>query len=140
MPFKSAWFVEGRVAYTRIEGALTVGDLPALDQAQQQFLDQSTGILTHTLWDFRGANEVPSPLILKRDLTFPNHKKFGWAIIIGIDNPITRLTLTIAPQLFRVRFRHWETVAQALDFLQMVDSTLPDLYEIQRNHHIVSTD
>ncbi|MBC8170796.1 MAG: hypothetical protein H7X77_03970 [Anaerolineae bacterium] len=130
MPVAVNWLVAGRIVINRITGILTEDELSSLDEQMNHFLDQSGSVLMHSVWDFSAAQEIPPAWTIKRAVTFPNHERFGWAIFAGVTSPVMKLTLVIAPQLFQVRFRNCGTLEASLEFLQQVDSTLPDLKAI----------
>lgn len=130
MPVTLNWLVEGRVVLNHITGILSEAELTEIDQQMHKFLQQADSALLHSLWDFSHAQEIPSAWTIKRSITFPNHEKFGWALFSGVSSPVMKLTLVIAPQLFQVRFRNCGTLDASLEFLQQVDSTLPNLKDI----------
>lgn len=53
-----------------------------------------------------------------------SHPKYGWLVVVGIDNKITAFLTTMLAKMFRFRYQSVNTVDQAMDFLRSVDSTL----------------
>lgn len=58
------------------------------------------------------------------------HPRVGWVIVIGIQNRMFMFFISTALQIFRARLRFMPSMNAALEFLQDIDSTLPNLQSI----------
>lgn len=126
MPFRIDWLVEQHLVYINVHGETTVEDLRAYDDYALQILDKSPYPLVHTIYDYSHAQIVP-PLQETVKMKAGKHPKVGWVIFVNMQDIMTRFILSTASQVFRLRFRSFKTLEEALDFIQSVDSTLPSL-------------
>jgi hypothetical protein len=127
MSYDVSWLLENRVILTRFGQELADAELPAFNQVVVGYVERGAEPFVHHLVDCRQVEKLASIGAQRRDLKFPTLPKYGWTVFVGIRNPLVRMSLSIAPQLFKIRFRHVNTPEEGLAFLQYVDSTLPDL-------------
>jgi hypothetical protein len=126
MPFRIDWLVEQHLVYINVHGVTTVDDLQAYDEYALRVLDNSPHPLVHTIYDYTHAQIVP-PLQATVKMKAGKHPNVGWVIFVNMQDIMTRFILSTASQVFRLRFRSFKTLEEALDFIQAVDSTLPNL-------------
>ena len=131
MPFEVSWYLEKRVLYVRVSGIIRDDEMKPFDDVMISYIEQGEGQLVHALSDFRDAEKMPSIRTMVRKLSFPGHPRFGWTAFFGFRNPILIMTLSVVPQVFGARFRHLNTLDQALHFLPQVDNNLPDLHQFK---------
>jgi hypothetical protein len=58
------------------------------------------------------------------------HPRVVWLIIVALENKLMKFFVSATGPVFGLRLRFMDTVAEALAFLQDVDSTLPNLQSI----------
>jgi hypothetical protein len=83
----------------------------------------------HQLADARELESMPGLAALSK-ITYVKHPKMGWQVSFGLRKPLVKMVINIMSQVFKVRSRDFDTLEEALAFLQEVDSMLPDLHEI----------
>lgn len=126
MPFRIDWLVEQHLVYINVHGTTTVEDLRNYDDYALRVLDESPHPLVHTIYDYSQAQIVP-PLQETVKMKAGKHPNVGWVIFVNMQDIMTRFILSTASQVFRLRFRSFKTLEEALEFIQSVDSTLPNL-------------
>jgi len=65
--------------------------------------------------------------MMNNGMTLPSHPQNGWNTFIGLPNPIYKMTLSAVGMFGKARMRYFDTPQEAVDFLQSIDDTLPDL-------------
>jgi len=133
VPFRIDWLVEQHLVYINVHGTTTVEDLRAYDEYALRVLDESPHPLVHTIYDYSQEQIVP-PLQETVKMKAGKHPNVGWVIFVNMQDIMTRFIdimtrfiLSTASQVFRLRFRSFKTLEEALEFIQSVDSTLPNL-------------
>ncbi len=125
MPFKSAWYVEGQVIYTRVWGAITSEELHAnILDVQQHYYEQSTQLFVHQLVDNRAVSQQLSGRDMVSAMPKTPHPRAGWSLIIGQVHPVARFLSDVAMQVIRLRFRFYKTPEEAIAFLKEADNTI----------------
>jgi len=130
MGFRLSWLVEGRVIEGAVVGGIQPGDQPAFDREMNRMLDAGTGEFVHYVTDASNMDK-PASFNDLRKMTFPRHPRYGRTIVVGNRDPIQRMISTIAAGVFNIQVRQVDTMDAALEFLQQVDVTLPDLNAIR---------
>lgn len=134
MSYRLSWYVPGRIVLYEMVDAESETDFEQLDQDFLAHLDRAEGPLVHFLFEFESVDTGQRPDI--RSMTgmqFVRDPRTGWVIVISKPNPIIKFLITTAAQINQARFRLFDTRDQALDFLQDVDATLPQLHPPSRN-------
>jgi hypothetical protein len=137
MPILVEWLVPHKVIFERSWGDVTP-DAAEFDRLVIEHIDSSSAPLVHMIGDVREMTATPKFGGLKM-MRFLQHPRLGWYIFVGVENRIIKMFGTAVLQIFRVRHRFVSSTAEALAFLQKVDSTLPDLqvawtdYQAQHN-------
>ena len=131
MTVELSWLVENRVVYLYGYGVNELEDLIKIDREINAYMDESSAELVHTFIDLRRLQKMPSLAAQNKLWTYPKHKRAGWQVFIGLDDPIQRMIISVLVGLFKARFRRFSTPEEGLAFLQYVDDTLPDLKQYQ---------
>lgn len=126
MPIRIDWLVEQHLAFVAVHGETTAEDLRAYDDEAVKILDASPYPLVHTIYDYSAAKSVP-PLQETLKMKAGKHPNVGWVLFVKMEHIMMRFILTTASQVFRLRLRTFNTLEEALEFIQAVDSTLPNL-------------
>ena len=131
MPYDVLWFVEGRIVFVRMEGVSTPEEAYSFDQEIKPYFDSAQAPEVHLIFDIRGLTQLPNIKTLSR-FQWPKHPANGWVVSYPKSNPFINLITSIVAQLFKARYCQFDTFEETLDFLQQVDSTLPNLSTIKR--------
>ena len=126
MTSQVGWLLEKRVILTYNEGVVADEDMFANEQPILDYLNECTVPLVHMIVDHRKGIGTPSSKALAQ-LRWPKHPRMGWMILVGMANPLQKFVVTGASNFFKTRMRMMNTMDEALDFLNEVDSTLPAL-------------
>jgi hypothetical protein len=126
MSIQLSWYLENRIILLTSHGESSDQDLLNLDQPIINYLNQSQAPLVHLIADHRRGGKMPS-LKVSMQIEWPKHPQYGWGILVGLTNPLQRFLVVVASNFFNVRQRMFNTMDEALDFLNEVDSTLPAL-------------
>lgn len=132
MPVGLAWLVEGHLILAKGWYALKSEELADFDARVLAMLEKTPRPLVHGIHDYSEAQAMP-PMKDLVQLKSGRHPRIGWVIVVGLDDRMMKFFVSIALQIFRVRVRFMDSVQEGLDFLQDVDSTLPDLAHIDLN-------
>src|SRR5262245_26858357 len=123
MPYQLSWLVEGRIISGKFSGKIPKELIPVFDREMLSYLDAGTAPLVHCISDITDLESAPS-LTAMIQFTYVKHPRMGWQILCG-GKPALKLLGNLASQVFRIRFRSFGSLEEALAFLQQVDSTLP---------------
>jgi hypothetical protein len=131
MPMQLSWYLENRVMLLVNHGDSSDQDVFDIDQPIIDYLNQSQAPLVHLIIDNIGAKYIPSVKAVT-SVKWPKHPQYGWTILVGLTNPFQRFVNVVATNFFKARQRMFDTMDEALDFLNEVDSTLPALRDSQK--------
>jgi hypothetical protein len=126
MPIQISWYLENRVILLVNHGESSDQDVFAVDQPMIDYLNQNQAPLVHLIIDNTGAKYIPSVKAVTA-VKWPKHPQYGWTILVGLTNPFQRFVNVVATNFFKARQRMFDTMDEALNFLNEVDSTLPAL-------------
>jgi hypothetical protein len=133
MPIHIGWLIENRVSYFRYKGDITVEELEQASQIGLDLIEQCDAPLLHTIQDNTAMTSFPNnaAVLLKTVRSSLMHPRMGWMISVSIQNKLTRQLSGLVSQITRTRHRIVETTTEAIEFLNYVDSTLPDLSSVE---------
>ncbi len=134
MKYQISWYVEGRVVLSEHLQAATLEDVARMDAEYLVLLEQSDAPLVHFIFDMSQQDSVPD-LKTMSSMQFTKHPRFGWSLVVGHLNPITRFLVSTVAQINKARFRSFTHREDALRFLQEMDSSLPDLTRASAGQH-----
>jgi hypothetical protein len=128
MSIQISWLVENRIIYWLHTGDGTISNTKEADMEVIRLLEASSAPLVHIILDLQGLKEMPSLAdSIRAKYDFPKHPKSGWNIFVGMKDPLQKMVVSFMGNVFKMRARLLENNIEALDFLQSIDSTLPDL-------------
>jgi hypothetical protein len=107
-------------------GKVGADDLITYDQNVIRIMDEATVPMLHAIYDYTHAEALPSLKDLST-LKSGSHPKVGWSVFVGVPNPFIKFLVSVTIQIMRVRLRFFDTFEEAKQFIQEMDSTLPDL-------------
>jgi hypothetical protein len=123
MGFDIRWLKEGHLLHVNLYDPLTDEVAAAFNDAMNTYFEASSRILVHGIFDFSQTTSV-FPVKRIAQFTFPKHHRMGWNVFVGLPNKQVALIISIATQIFKVRVRKVDTMAEALEFLHYVDQTI----------------
>ncbi|MGQ9909204.1 MAG: hypothetical protein ACUVS2_10260 [Candidatus Flexifilum sp.] len=124
MPHTITPLVEGHLLLVTTWGTLAGEELRRYDEAICALFDGAAGAQVHVLYDWSGLNAMPT-LADIRGMRQIAHPKRGWAVFVGVRQPLIRFLLGLAAQIVNYPIRFFNTRAEALAFLHSIDPTLP---------------
>lgn len=133
MPYRLSWFVEKRITFLEYNGEITPKELAESEAANTRYLEQAMpelgkGLpLVHILVDTTRVTKMPTNLGQLRKIIHTNtDARVGWIVTVT-PNPLLRFVSSVIVQLVGQRMRQFETLTEAVAFLQEIDETLPKL-------------
>lgn len=130
MPVEVRWYCDGLVLYARLNGKITGSDLVDYSTTIQRFMATSDAPLVHLLVDISGVQAYPPLRDIMKSVRMP--AQTGWSLVMGVaSNVMLNFMTQVVTSALQLRFRKADTLDEALDFLQKVDSTLPDLQQFR---------
>ncbi len=126
MAISLSWLLPGRIIRLDMPPTSNVEDLEANDiTINRDYLDASPQEKVHVLIDARRVNNLPRLLPLTRQ-QWHQHPKLGWVLSVG-HSPANRAKGEVVGMSARSNVRHYDTIPEALAFLQSVEPSLPNL-------------
>ena len=124
MPFKLSWYQPKRIVLMEVEGVLTSAEVRDLIAQAGDYVSTGTP-LVHFLVDTRTLQRVENVgESLKIVQGNPPHPSMGWMMVIGTMNPLVRFFLDFVGLITKSRYRRFDDLLPALDFLKDVDHSL----------------
>jgi hypothetical protein len=128
MSIQISWLVENRIIYWLHTGDGTISNTKEADIEVIKLLEASSAPLVHIILDLQELKEMPSLAdSIRAKYDFPKHPKNDWNIFVGMKDPLQKMIVSFMGNVFKMHSRLLENNIEALDFLQSIDSTLPDL-------------
>ena len=125
------WLIENKVVLGKPEGDPSPDDLEQASATYRTLFDASSAPLIHVLVDESKLETLPvSMKVLADTLDFLKHPRMGWFILFGNDDPMKNFVSSTVTGVNQVRHRRFATIEESLEFLAMVDSTLPSAKEM----------
>lgn len=117
------WLVENRILFFRLNGEVKVQDIPEADALVCDYLDKGTPLI-HMIIDVDKLEKFPVSLaLLKRKTHFVQHPALGWALLVGKLGIMRFIAVPLA-SMFKLRYKHFDTLGMAVDFLKEQDKTI----------------
>lgn len=124
MSFQFDWYLQGRILLIKSPATYSEDDIEQLDQQLLQVLEHAEAPLVHVIYDESEAVSTPN-VNAWNHMQAPKHPKYGWVIDVGMNAQVG-FVYTLIGKIFRIRHRKFDTINEAVKFLQTVDATLPD--------------
>ncbi len=129
MPVLVTWYIEHRVVYARYYGEITVEEMKENNAQLETHLDAAEAP-AYILADARDAEKFPFSMSALWDVaTGKPHPKLYWSLNVTPQR-MQRFIATLLSQFNRVNSKQFATMEEALEFLQRLDKSLPDLSQI----------
>jgi len=126
MPHKITWLVPDHFFHIDWYGNIEIDEFKEFYPRMIKLYDQIDKPLIHAITET--TNVITSPNFMEVQPIagpFTTHPKYGWSILIGEQDPKALITINMMMQKAQARIKILDTVAEAITFLQTVDSTLP---------------
>lgn len=124
MPFEVSWYQPERVVLLKADGVLTPDDVRGIVAQTGATLIGSTE-LVHFLVDTRTLQKIENiSAALKAVQSGPVDPHMGWMIVVGKTNPMVKFAMDFVGLLTKSRYRRFDTMTEALTFLQEIDETI----------------
>ena len=124
MTFQFDWYLQDRILLVKSPASYSQDDIDQLDSQLLHVLDHSEANLIHVIYDESEAVSTPN-VNAWNGMQAPKHPQYGWVIDVGMNAQVG-FVYTLISKIFRIRHRKFDTVNEAVKFLQTVDATLPD--------------
>jgi hypothetical protein len=123
MPYTCYWYLDRRIIYNHLYGTVTLEEAAALEDENFQHFEEGIPPV-HIIVDMADVKKLPTSISqLNRMLQRGRPPALGWIVLVGV-NPLARLIGSMLCQVARVPFRTFDTLDDAVRFLQETDNTL----------------
>jgi len=130
MSISFKWYVPNQVAHAKLEGQITIEDLKTGNKTMSKWIEESPARMVHVIFNATDMNGVAFSLSQSlATLKYLNHERMGGYLVYGLPPSQVRIVKflgTIITQLTRARFRTFDTLENAYEYLKQLDSTLPE--------------
>jgi hypothetical protein len=127
MPYKMIWLVPERVIMTQFWGRVTLEDVQGFVDELEAKIEEGTPLIHH-ISDGLEIEKIEIKLktfqLFLRGMRPP--AKMGWHIEVT-RNPINLMISALANQFAHIRYRTFDTVQEAFQFLSTNDETLGNI-------------
>lgn len=125
------WLLDSKIILAQPTGDTTPAELKRVSDTFRAFIDKSDAPLVHILIDESQLKSMPISIKLVTDIVDVfRHPRLGWFILYGSDDQVKKFVSTMVTKVSRVRHRRFDTMDDCLNFLTMVDSSLPAIEDI----------
>ncbi len=125
MPYDARWYIENEVIYLHYYGAMDAEDLRAALMEHKSLIENSPRSIVHVIND---VGDVTVPVPLKDSLRIVRevggHVRSGWSLTIREKSIIIKMGAALGASVFKMRYRAFDTLEQALAHLKLVDESI----------------
>lgn len=131
MQLNTDWLVKNKIIHLSIQGDPITDDLKLVSSTINDFINKSDALFVHILIDQSKLGSMPISLnILTKALEFFKHPRLGWFIIYGNDDQIKKFISSMLTSITKARHRRFGTLEESLQFLVLMDTTLPTVQDM----------
>ncbi len=129
MPVQASWHMKPRIIRMELHDNVTLPEIAQASEVSIEMMNTSPADLVHVLHDCTALDSLPMRLkdlnnVVKESYT---HPQLGWIIAFNVDNPLIQFIGNLTGRFFGIRYRIVDSEADALQWLQEIDSSLPSL-------------
>jgi hypothetical protein len=125
MPYTVKWYIPDEIMYVHYTGVTTAEELRECLLQMRSFIESSPRELVHAISDVGDIVEaVPLKDSMKIVRDVGHHPRGGWTISIREKSVLVKMGSALGSSLFKLRFRAFDTLDQAVDYLKFVDESL----------------
>ncbi len=125
MPYSVNWLIENEIIYARYSGATTAQEMRDCLMKTRAMIEGSSRPLVHMISDVGDVTEtVPlkESLPIIREIGSP--AQAGWSITLREKSIFIKMGAAMGASIFKMRYRTFDTIEEALAHLKLVDQTL----------------
>lgn len=125
MSYQVSWLVEKQIILAKMFDEITLESLVTMDNDLREHLRTGQADrLIHMIVDVLDVTKHPMNVAQLNQVTNARREaNMGWLIIIN-DNQFIKFIVNIITQLTQTRFRNFQSIDEALEFLKSQDSRL----------------
>ena len=131
MPVTFHWLAKDKIIYTHFSGVVTISEIKQVATESINLINSinSESPLIHGIVDNRDVIQFPQNTYQVNRALYKllRHQRLGWIIYVTDMNPILKMLSSLVAQMAQTRYRSFSTPQDAIEFLQYVDTSLPDL-------------
>lgn len=126
MPINHHWLLNDHILHAEYIGEVTAKELKHSAELFRAKLDTTDTLLIHLIVDVSALETYPNnlPIIVQSVGEAIGHEKLGWLVPVGMDNQIVEFLVTMVSKVFRTRYRSFDTLEEAIAYLQEMDTNL----------------
>ena len=125
MAYSVDWYIKDEILYARFSGKVTAQDMREGLLKEKVMMDSSPRIQIHVITD---VGDVVEPLAFKDAIgvvrEVGDHPRVGWNLTIREKSLIVKMGAGLGASIFKLRFRSFDTLDQAIAHLKFVDEGL----------------
>ena len=125
MPYSLNWYIKNEILYARYWGVTTADELRECLLKIREMIDSSPRHLVHIISD---VGDIEQSVRLSDSLRVVRevgaHPRSGWSISIREKSPLVKIGAAFGTGVFKLRFRAFTTLDQALEHLKLYDEDL----------------
>lgn len=124
MAYKAFWYKENRVVYAELIGDFDAQEMIALNQhIRDEYLEKGEAPV-HFICDATSLTGYPRNIKVIQEATqiSMKHPAMGWAILVGVDNPLVRYLASIIAQVIGLRFKVAGSLQEAESILEKLEA------------------
>lgn len=129
MPVGTLWLIPGRVIYQCATENLTLDEIAAVAQFNADLMtNEGQPPNVHLIMDYENIESIPSNFIKTRQASavMVGHPMMEWGVGVQVPGSVINFVATTFAQLFRVKYKAFNTYKEAVDFLKWIDPSLDD--------------
>jgi len=125
MPYSLNWLIENEVIYTHYSGLSTAEELRECLTKMLDLIESSPRPLVHMISDVGDITEgVPLKNSIPIVREVGSHPRAGWSITVREKSILLKMGAAMGASIFRLRYRSFATLDQAIAHLKFVDDML----------------
>jgi hypothetical protein len=125
MPYTVNWYIKNEVVYTHYTGVVTINELRACLLEMKKMIESSPRNQVHAISD---VGDIIEPVAFKDSIGIVrevgHHPRAGWTISIREKSLIVKMGSALGSSIFKLRFRSFTTLDQAIAHLKFIDEAL----------------
>jgi hypothetical protein len=131
MAYTINWYHQDVVILAELSGDLEIEEFPIMDEILLNHIEASSLPLVHIVINLKAVKKFPNSVAqIHKALSHLNHPRMGWSILVT-DNRFIRFVGYTVTQISKARFRAFNEEAEAMRFLETVDSKLKSAMQSQ---------
>src|SRR5262245_29744198 len=125
MPFSINWLIKDEVIFVKYYGVTTPEELRACLLKMGELIESSPRYLVHAIND---VGDITKTVALKDSVRIVrevgHHPRYGWTVAIREKSMLVKMGSAIGASIFKLRFRAFSTLDQAITHLKASDREL----------------